>query len=107
MRTSNVTIVSNDATFLTEATETGSDGKYAFPVPPIGHYSLFVTYPGLRTYKRTYVIVDANSALVIDVSLQPGQQSETVTVTDSAVHIETTNTQMGEVISGREMTAVR
>ena len=99
-------IIVNDATGLTERTQTGSDGKYSFPVLQVGHYSIAVTYPNFRPYKRTDITVDANSALVIDATLEPGQQSQTITVTDSAVHVETRSTQMGEVISGREMTAV-
>lgn len=98
--------VSNIGTALQESVQTGPDGKYAFPVLPIGRYSLEVVYSGFRAYKRTDIVVDANSALVIDATLEPGRQSQTVTVTESAVHVETVNTQMGEVISGREMTAV-
>lgn len=105
LKTAAVRIV-NAGTGLQQTTETASDGKYAFPVLAVGRYWLEVVYPGLRPYKRTDVVVDANSALVIDASLEPGQQNQTVTVSDSAVHVETVNTEMGEVISGREMTAV-
>ncbi len=100
-----VTIV-NDATALTLKTETDTDGKYGFPVLAIGRYSIAVSYPNFRPYQRTSIAVDANSALVINVTLEPGRQNQTITVTDSAVHVETTNTHMGEVISGRAMTAV-
>ncbi len=105
VRSAKVTVV-NDATALTQTTQSASDGKYAFPVLPVGRYSIEVTYPNFRPYKRTDILVDANSALVIDARLEPGRQNQVVTVTDSAVHAETTNTQMGEVISGRQMTAV-
>ena len=50
--------------------------------------------------------MDANSALLIDASLESGQQSESIMVTDSAVHVDTTSTQLGEVIPGRQITAV-
>jgi hypothetical protein len=105
VRAATVAVV-NGTTALRLTTETGSDGKYAFPVLPIGRYSMTVTYANFRPYQRTDIAVDANSALAINVTLEPGQQSQTITVTDSAVHVETTNTQMGEVITGREMTAV-
>jgi hypothetical protein len=38
--------------------------------------------------------------------LEIGSQSESVTVTESAVHAETSDTQLGEVISGTNMAAV-
>lgn len=100
-----VTVV-NDATALTAATQSGSDGGYVFPLLPIGHYSLAVSYPNFRPYQRTKIVLDANSALVINPTLKPGDQSQTITVTDNPVHVETASTQMGEVISGSEMTAV-
>jgi hypothetical protein len=105
IRAATVTIT-NGSTALTLTAQTDLDGKYAFPVLPIGRYSMGVAYPNFRPYRRTDIAVDANSALVINLTLEPGQQSQTITVTDSAVHVETANTQMGEVISGRTMTAV-
>ncbi len=103
--TAKVTLV-NNATSIQQTVETDSGGKYAFPVLPIGHYSLEVTYPSFQTYKRTNILVDANSALVINATLEPGSRSQTITVVENPIHVETTNTQMGEVISAREMTAV-
>ena len=94
------------ATALLRTAQTGADGKYTFPVLPVGRYSLEVDYPGFRPYRRTAIVVDANSALIINATIEPGPQSQTITVSDSSVHVETINTQMGEVISGREMTAV-
>src|SRR6202020_389423 len=35
-----------------------------------------------------------------------GSIAETVSVVDDALHVETTSTQMGQVITGRQMTAV-
>jgi Carboxypeptidase regulatory-like domain len=64
-----VTIV-NDATAVRQTVKTRSEGAYAFPVLPVGRYSLEVVYPDLRPYKRTSIVVDANSALVINVSLE-------------------------------------
>ena len=39
-------------------------------------------------------------------SLEVGSIAQTVSVTDNTLHVETTSTQMGQVISGRQMTAV-
>jgi hypothetical protein len=52
------------------------------------------------------VVIDVNSKVVVDVSLAIGERTETVTVSDSAAHVETADTQMGQVITGRQMTAV-
>src|SRR5208282_1283242 len=51
-------------------------------------------------------VLDVNSALVVDVALQVGQTTEKIEVSSSALHVDTANTQMGEVIEGKEMTDV-
>ncbi|HKN62264.1 MAG TPA: hypothetical protein VJW93_13865, partial [Candidatus Acidoferrales bacterium] len=72
----------------------------------IGRYDLDVASGGFRPYRRTSVIIDANSALLIDVVLEVGQKSDTVTVSDAAIHAETASSQMGELVTGAAMTAV-
>ncbi len=47
-----------------------------------------------------------NSALTIDVKLSVGATSEKVEVSSDALHVDTESTQMGEVITGKEMTDV-
>ena len=82
-------------------------GYYTLPVLPVGHYELDVGAMGFRDYERRGSALDTNAALTIDCSLEDGRRSsETVSVTDNALHVETVSTQMGEVISGRQMTSV-
>lgn len=85
---------------------TDSKGFYNFASLPIGTYDLEITQIGFRTYKKTGLVIDANSALRADASLQVGAINEKIEVTTDTVHVETESTQMGEVISGKTMTAV-
>ncbi|MGA8432608.1 MAG: carboxypeptidase regulatory-like domain-containing protein [Candidatus Sulfotelmatobacter sp.] len=85
---------------------TDDKGFYTFPVLLIGHYDVEVTHPGFKPYRRTGVVVDANSLIVIDAMLQIGEHNDAITVTDSAVHAETYSSQMGEVINSEQMNAV-
>ena len=87
-------------------THTDSKGHYTFPVLPVGHYELDVKASGFSGYQRKDVVLDTNAALSLDASLQVGGIAQTVSVTDNTLHVETTSTQMGQVISGRQMTAV-
>jgi hypothetical protein len=61
---------------------------------------------GFADYHRTEVTLDTDDALTIDANLRVATGSGTVTVTDNPAHIDPDNTQLGEVISGRQMTAV-
>ena len=81
-------------------------GLYTFPVLPVGHYELQVQAAGFSGYQRTDVVLDTNAALTLDASLQVGGVAQTVSVIDNTLHVETTSTQLGQVITGRQMTAV-
>lgn len=81
-------------------------GAFSFPALPVGRYSLEITSPGFETYRRGPIVVDANSALSLDATLQIGRTTDSVTVQDNAIHIETTSTQIGDVITSQQITAV-
>ena len=49
--------------------------------------------------------MDANGALVVDLTLEMAEKMEEVTVSETAAHVETASTQMGDVVTGK-MTAV-
>ncbi len=96
----------NTDTRIRQTTTTDDRGFYSFASLPVGYYDLDVESASFRPYHRTSVIVDTNSALTIDAVLQVGQSSDTVTVVENQLHVDTTSTQMGEVITGAQMTAV-
>jgi hypothetical protein len=96
----------NSGTGFAQTIATDEKGFYSFPSLPIGRYDLEFKAAGFGPYRRTGVSIDANTALIVDAILRVGEKSEAVTVTDSQVHVETSSTQMGEVISGSEMTGV-
>ncbi|MGD0267502.1 MAG: carboxypeptidase regulatory-like domain-containing protein [Candidatus Sulfotelmatobacter sp.] len=100
-----VTVI-NTSTGVRQSAITDSHGTYVFPVLPVGGYALEVNEPGFKPYRRTGITLDANSALLLDVVLQVGERTEAITVNQNAVHVETSSSQMGEVITGTTMTEV-
>ena len=91
---------------LSYQTHSDSKGLYTFPVLPVGHYDLQVKAAGFSGYQRTNIVLDTNAALTVDASLEVGGVAQTVNVTDNALHVETSSTQLGQVITGRQMAAV-
>ena len=81
-------------------------GYYKVPVLPVGHYSLTISAQGFADYSRTGIVLNTDDALSFDAPLQIASQSTTVTVTDAPAHLDPDNTQLGEVISGRQLLAV-
>ena len=100
-----VTVVETQTGAKSE-TVTDSKGFYSFPELPIGKYDLEIQANGFKTYRQTGLVVDANSALRADATLQIGQRNENVVVNSDAVHVELESTQNGEVIEGRKILAV-
>jgi hypothetical protein len=96
----------NTGTGIRQATATDDRGFYSFPNLPIGHYEIAVASAGFRPYRRTGIVLDANGALTIDAVLEVGEKSDAVTVVENRLHVETTSTQNGEVITGAQITTV-
>ncbi len=85
---------------------TNGRGFYSFPGLPVGRYNITIRKTGFKLYRRTAVTIDTNSALTVDAVLDVGETFDAVTVIDTAAHAETSDTQMGELISGKTMAAV-
>jgi hypothetical protein len=102
-----ITITNTAQGIETKATA-DSKGEYAFPSVAVGTYDVLFESRGFRAEKRTGLVVDANAAIVQNMTLQVAERSEEVTVSDtvSEVHVETASTQLGDVVASKQMTAV-
>jgi Carboxypeptidase regulatory-like domain/TonB dependent receptor len=98
--------LANAGTGAQQSITADGHGNYTFPVLPVGNYVLEISHPGFKPYRRTGIVLDTNSSLLFDAVLQIGEHNDAITVSDSAVHIETYSNQMGEVINSEQMTAV-
>jgi Carboxypeptidase regulatory-like domain len=98
--------VTNLSTGLTQSVSTDEKGFYSFASLPIGRYTLEVSEQNFRPYRRTDILINANDVLAIDATLELGSRTDAVTVTDNQLHVDTTSTQNGEVITATQMTTV-
>jgi Carboxypeptidase regulatory-like domain len=96
----------NVRTGVKQTAMTDSHGFYSFPELPIGEYQILIQKSGFRQYQQTHLVIDINTALRVDATLQLGAVSQAVTVSSTAVHVATTSTQLGEVITGTKMTTL-
>jgi hypothetical protein len=99
--------LTNTAQGIPYRASTDSKGTYFYPSVPVGRYDLAVDAPGFEPQKRTGLVIDLDSALHVDLTLDVAGRQETVTVTEvNPVAIETVSTQLGGVVAGREIRAV-
>jgi Carboxypeptidase regulatory-like domain len=86
--------------------QTNGQGFYSFQELPVGKYTITVRQQGFKEYQQVGLVLNVNDAPVVDIHLQVGQSTEKVEVVSDALHVETANTQMGEVIEGKRLTDV-
>ncbi len=98
--------VTNTAQGVQTKTKSDSKGAYAFPSLPVGRYDLHVEAQGFKPQDRAGLAVDLDSALQLDLALELAEKIETVTVQENEIHVDTTSTQVGDVVTGKSMTAV-
>jgi hypothetical protein len=85
---------------------TNDHGFYSIPDLALGRYELAVDKSGFRSYVRSSIVIQANRALTIDATLQIGDTRNILTVTDTAVHVDSSDTQLGETVTGATMSSV-
>jgi Carboxypeptidase regulatory-like domain len=96
----------NTATNVQAKTVTDDNGFYAFPSLPVGRYNVKVEDQGFGTQSRNNLEVNDNGALTVDLTLEMAEKIEEVTVLENAAQVETSSSQMGQVVTGTQMTAV-
>lgn len=96
----------NVQTNASQETTTAGDGSYHFLALQPGPYRITVTAPGFQSYTARDITLQVNDQLRADVTLQVGTVAEHVDVSASAVHVETVNTQLGDVIDSKKMLAL-
>jgi hypothetical protein len=82
---------------------TDDTGTYAAPNLIPGTYSVHVAFSGFKAVDRQNITVGVGGDVHVDISLQPGEQSQTVTVTEEVPAITTTNAQLSSTINGEAL----
>ena len=83
--------------------ETNTEGAYVFPALPVGLYAVVVKAQGFHEYRQEQVDVAIGHVALVNVSLEIGTLAQVVTAEAQAPIVETSSTQMGAVVSDREV----
>src|SRR5206468_1468645 len=90
-----VTVTLTSPILLSSRTSvTDSGGAYSFPSLPLGDYTVSFELSGFRKVARSGLTVTAARTLTVDVTLQAGEMSETLTVVGEAPTVDVTNTNV-------------
>jgi hypothetical protein len=96
----------NTDTGIINSTQSNTDGFYSFPALAPGKYEVIIKAAGFEEYHQTDLVLDVNNAVRVDAVMKVGAVTQQVSVSATAVHVDTSSTQMGEVITDTKITAV-
>jgi len=85
---------------------TDAGGSYSFPSLPLGEYTISFELSGFRKVERSGLTVTAARTLRVDVTLQTGQVSETLTVVGEAPTVDVTNTNIATSIDAKALQTI-
>ena len=98
--------VTNTQTNLSQEIASGADGSFHFLALPAGTYRLGAKASGFKPYLATDITLQVNDQLKLDIVLDVGAVNEQISVEADLVHVETENTQLGDVIDSKKMLAL-
>src|SRR5205823_11161100 len=96
----------NEATGVTSTQTTTDSGLYAFSSLPVGKYTITVEKQGFKTLQKINNVLEVGSPLTVDVALEVGQVSETVTVQSGLEQLQTANATIGNVVEQKAIEAL-
>ncbi|MFZ1142588.1 MAG: carboxypeptidase regulatory-like domain-containing protein [Candidatus Sulfotelmatobacter sp.] len=82
---------------------TDQSGAYAAPDLQPGTYKIHVEAKGFKSVERSNVQIEVATDVRADFALQPGQVSETVTITEEVPLVNTTSAALGGTLSNKEI----
>src|ERR1700733_8341463 len=80
---------------ISQTLTTDDAGAYNAPNLTPGTYSIKVEYMGFATVERPNIVVEVGKEARVDISMQPGEQNQTITVNEAVPLVETTNATLG------------
>lgn len=93
----------NRATGISYSSTSDANGVYAFLQLPIGDYDVTAQKQGFTKFVLAKLHLDVNQVYALDVKMEVGQLSETVTVEANAVQVNTSSPQLGSVVDANEI----
>src|SRR5262249_52986625 len=76
-------------TGISYKTTSSADGTYAVANLPVGKYEVSAVAPGFKVFRRTGVVLEVAQRLRLDIVLELGAVTETVTVTGEVSRVQT------------------
>jgi hypothetical protein len=82
---------------------TDQAGAYSAPDLVPGSYAVRIEFKGFKTVERQNIALEVGQDLRVDLTLQPGDQTQTVIVTEVIPLVETSNAALGGTLQNQQI----
>src|SRR5438445_9389293 len=82
---------------------TDDAGEYNAPTLIPGTYTVRVEANGFKRMERQNVVLEVGKEVRVDLTVQPGEQTQSVTVTEAVPLVETTNATLGGTLTNEQI----
>ena len=97
-------VLTEDKTGTSRTVTTNDDGFYSVPSLPAGVYTVTTSPSGFKKTILTNVELHVSENKTVNIDLQVGQVSETVTITSDATPVEVRSGEVSSLISQKQVT---
>jgi hypothetical protein len=98
-----VTVTNADQNVDVRTVMTDEHGQYVAPLLPIGRYSVTAEIAGFKKVMQIGVVLNVNDRLAINITLEVGAVSESVSVEADALHVDTQSVTPTGLITGTQV----
>src|SRR5436190_5069493 len=96
-----IVTATNAATGLRRVTDTNQSGNYVLPLLPVGSYEITAEVAGFKKNTITGVVLEVNQQARVDIVLEVGAVTETVSISSQTIALQTENAVVGQVVDNR------
>jgi hypothetical protein len=105
MANAKVTVV-NEGTGFTRTVTSDSNGEYTVPSIPTGHYTVTSEMTGFKAMALSNVEVGVDQRVRIDLKLEVGAMTESVSVEASTPLLQTSSSELGTTVTNEQIEAL-
>ena len=86
---------------VSRALTTGDSGEFNAPNLLPGTYTVRAEAKGFKIVERQKIVLEVGKEIRVDLTLQPGAQEQTITITEALPLVETSNATLGGTLSNQ------
>jgi len=98
-----VTITNSDQNVVVRSLTTDESGQFVAPQLPVGRYSVSAELKGFKKVVRTGLVLNVSDKLGVNLTLEAGAVTDTVTVEANALQVDTQSAAAAGVINGTQL----